>query len=120
MDTSSEEVRANQIPTVNVLIQVKVRDVDGSVSDELIKGRADWVLGYGRNKANTGSILVVVEAKPIRNPSIGLEDHWRQCLRANILPPSRSRRIPSPPFPPEVKGVRTSGESRTRSRVVVS
>jgi hypothetical protein len=39
---------------------------------ELIRGRADWVLGYGKDKTNTGSILMVVEAKRSQNATIGL------------------------------------------------
>jgi hypothetical protein len=39
---------------------------------ELIKGRTDRVLGYGRSKKNTGSILIVVEARAHGNASIGL------------------------------------------------
>jgi hypothetical protein len=39
---------------------------------ELIRGRADWVLGYGRTKANTGSILMIVEAKAHGSAFIGL------------------------------------------------
>jgi len=39
---------------------------------ELVKGRADWALGYGNNKAETGSILVAVEAKPRQQASVGL------------------------------------------------
>jgi hypothetical protein len=39
---------------------------------ELVKGRADWALGYGRDKANTGSILIVVEAKPYGSASVGM------------------------------------------------
>jgi len=44
--------------------------VDGK--HELVKGRADWALGYGKDKTNTGSILVVVEAKPHQQASVGL------------------------------------------------
>jgi hypothetical protein len=48
-------------------------NIQGEFGDpELIRGRADWVLGYGKDKMNTGSILMVVEAKPHENASIGL------------------------------------------------
>lgn len=58
--------------SAEVPVTVKVKDIDVDSGDELIKGRADWVLGYGRDKANTGSILVVVEAKPMQKASIAL------------------------------------------------
>ena len=51
-------------------VSVKIKADDGK--PELIRGRADWVLGYGKDKMNTGSILVVVEAKPAENVSIRL------------------------------------------------
>jgi hypothetical protein len=53
-----------------VPLSVKIQDIDGK--PELIKGRADWVLGYGKDKINTGSFLIVIEAKPHGNASIGL------------------------------------------------
>jgi hypothetical protein len=52
---------------VPVSVKIKIDD-----KPELANGRADWALGYGRNKANTGSILIVVEAKPRENASVGL------------------------------------------------
>jgi hypothetical protein len=53
-------------------VPVSVDTEDEFGKPELIKGRADWVLGYGTSKANTGSILMVVEAKPHGSASIGL------------------------------------------------
>jgi hypothetical protein len=53
-------------------VPVSVNGQDEFGKPELIKGRADWVLGYGKNKTNTGSMLVVVEAKRLSNASIGL------------------------------------------------
>ena len=38
----------------------------------IFKGRADWALGYGQDKKMTGSILVIVEAKPQGNMPVGL------------------------------------------------
>lgn len=38
----------------------------------MVKGRADWALGYGPNKTNTGTVLLVVEAKPHDSASIGM------------------------------------------------
>lgn len=38
----------------------------------LIKGRADWALGYGTEKNDTGSILLVVEAKPFEHAPVGM------------------------------------------------
>jgi hypothetical protein len=53
-------------------VPVSVNTEDQFGNPELIKGRADWVLGYGKTKANTGSILMIVEAKAIGSASIGL------------------------------------------------
>jgi hypothetical protein len=53
-------------------VPLSVNGQDEFGGPELIKGRADWVLGYGKDKANTGSILIVVEAKALGNASIGL------------------------------------------------
>lgn len=38
----------------------------------VLKGRADWALGYGTDKRATGSMLVVVEAKSQGSMSVGL------------------------------------------------
>ncbi len=43
-------------------VSVDTKDKFGKL--ELVKGRADRVLGYGTGKAYTGSIVTVVEAKP--------------------------------------------------------
>ena len=56
--------------SAEVTITVKTQDFDGN--SELIRGRADWALGYGRDKTETGSILIVVEAKPVGEASTGL------------------------------------------------
>jgi hypothetical protein len=53
-------------------VPVSINTQDQFGKPELIKGRADWVLGYVKDKANTGSILMVVEAKPCENAWIGL------------------------------------------------
>jgi hypothetical protein len=53
-------------------VPVSVNTEDQFGNPELIKGRADWVLGYGKTKANTGSILIIVEAKAFGSASIGL------------------------------------------------
>lgn len=56
--------------SAEVPVSVRTQDIDGN--DELVRGRADWALGYGRNKADTGSILIVIEAKPEGKASVGL------------------------------------------------
>jgi len=58
------------ILSAEVPVSVKIKADDGK--PELIRGRADWVLGYGKTKANTGSILIVVEAKLNGDVSVGL------------------------------------------------
>jgi hypothetical protein len=58
------------ILSAEVPISVNTEDQFGN--PELIKGRADWVLGYGKTKANTGSILIIVKAKAYGSASIGL------------------------------------------------
>lgn len=47
-----------------------MKDLYGN--DEVIRGRADWALGYGKNKSDTGSILVVAEAKGSGKAFVGL------------------------------------------------
>lgn len=56
--------------SAEVPVTVKVKDLYGN--DEVIRGRADWALGYGRNKTDTGSILVVAEAKGPGKAFVGL------------------------------------------------
>lgn len=56
--------------SAEVPVSIKTRDINDNY--ELVWGRADWALGYGRTKAETGSILIVVEAKPFGKASIGL------------------------------------------------
>lgn len=38
----------------------------------VLKGRADWALGYGTDKRATGSMIVVIEAKSQGSMSVGL------------------------------------------------
>jgi hypothetical protein len=53
-------------------VPVSVNTLDQFGKPELIKGRADWVLGYGKTKAHTGSILIIVESKAYGSASIGV------------------------------------------------
>ncbi|KAL9120533.1 MAG: hypothetical protein Q9187_002908, partial [Circinaria calcarea] len=56
--------------SAEVPVSIKVKDIDGG--DVIYNGRADWTIGYGKTKSETGSILVVVEAKPLENGVSGL------------------------------------------------
>jgi hypothetical protein len=56
--------------SAEVPVSIPIKGFEGR--PELVKGRADWALGYGRDKANTGSILIVVEAKPYGHASVGM------------------------------------------------
>jgi hypothetical protein len=58
------------ILSAEVLVSVNIQDEFGN--PEIINGRADWVLGYGKTKANTGSILMIVEAKGLGKAETGL------------------------------------------------
>ena len=51
-------------------VSVNIQDEFGN--PEIINGRADWILGYGKTKANTGSILMIVEAKGLGRAETGL------------------------------------------------
>jgi hypothetical protein len=58
------------ILSAEVPVSVNIEDEFGN--PEIINGRADWVLGYGKTKANTGSILMIVEAKAGGKAETGL------------------------------------------------
>lgn len=47
--------------SIKVALSMYVKDDDGN--DEKIKGEAGWVIGYGADKARTGSIFLVLEAE---------------------------------------------------------
>ena len=51
-------------------MSIQVKDI--YCNKEIIKGRADWALGYGTNKLHTGAILLVVEAKPYQSAAVGM------------------------------------------------
>lgn len=48
--------------SAEVPVSIRIKDVYGN--HEMVKGRAEWTLGYGTDKNDTGPILLVVEAKP--------------------------------------------------------
>lgn len=56
--------------SAEVPVSIRVKDKFGN--DELVKGRADWALGYGTTKNDTGAILLVVEAKPFDSAPVGM------------------------------------------------
>ena len=51
---------------------MSVKYVDERGKPVLLKGRADWALGYGTDKRNTGSLLIIVEAKSAGNELVGM------------------------------------------------
>jgi len=56
--------------SAEVPVSIRMKDTDGN--DEIIKGRADWALGYGATKGETGAVLLVIEAKPYDSAAIGM------------------------------------------------
>ena len=48
--------------STEVPVAICVKDIYGN--DEMINRRADWALGYGADKSDTGAILLILEAKP--------------------------------------------------------
>ena len=56
--------------SAEVPMSIQIKDLYGN--KEIIKGRADWALGYGINKLDTGAILLVVEAKPYESAAVGM------------------------------------------------
>lgn len=51
---------------------MSVKYVDERGNSVLLKGRADWALGYGTDKRHTGSLLIIVEAKPAAKALVGM------------------------------------------------
>ena len=56
--------------SAEVPVAIRVKDIYGN--NEMVKGRADWALGYGADKSDTGAILLIVEAKPYESAPIGM------------------------------------------------
>lgn len=56
--------------SAEVPISICIKDIYGN--DEMLKGRADWALGYGATKSDTGAVLLVVEAKWYETAAIGM------------------------------------------------
>ncbi|KAL2058435.1 hypothetical protein ABVK25_001163 [Lepraria finkii] len=56
--------------SAEVPVAIRVKDIYGN--DQMVKGRADWALGYGADKSETGAILLIVEAKPYESAPIGM------------------------------------------------
>lgn len=56
--------------SAEVTLSIRIQDVYGN--HVMVKGRADWALGYGTDKNDTGSILLVVEAKPYESAPVGI------------------------------------------------
>lgn len=56
--------------SAEVPVSIRIKDIYGNT--ESIKARADWALGYGPSKSETGAILLVVEAKPLEPAPVGM------------------------------------------------
>ena len=56
----------------SVKVPVSLYVKDNSDNDEIIKGEADWVIGYGADKACIGSIFVVIDTEPLQNTLIAM------------------------------------------------
>lgn len=72
--------RLNQLKDMNssrrlilsVEVPVSIKYIDERSKPILLKGHVDWALGYGTDERNTGSLLIVVEAKSAGNASVGM------------------------------------------------
>lgn len=56
--------------SAEVPVSIRIKDTYGN--NEIVKGRADWAMGYGTDKSDTGAILLILEAKPYDSPAVGL------------------------------------------------
>jgi hypothetical protein len=56
--------------SAEVPVSIRIKDIYGN--NEMVKGRADWALGYGTEKSDTGAIILIVEAKPYESAAIGM------------------------------------------------
>lgn len=56
--------------SAEIPVSIRIKDIYGDT--ELVKGRADWALGYGTERSDTGSILLVVEAKHYEQAPVGM------------------------------------------------
>lgn len=50
-------------------MSIRIKDIYGN--NEIVKGRADWALGYGTEKSDRGAILIIVEAKHYESAAVG-------------------------------------------------
>lgn len=72
--------RLNQLQDMNVFprlplsaeVPMSMTYVDERGKDVHLKGRADWALGYGTDRRNTESMLIIVQAKAAANSSVGI------------------------------------------------
>lgn len=67
-----EEKNSHRRFQVSTDVPVSIRIGDNYGDSEMVRGRADWVLGYGTDKSNTGIIFLVVEAKPYGPAPVGM------------------------------------------------
>ena len=82
-----EESRRQPRLSTDVRLEVGVKNLHGN--DEIICGRANWAIGYGRNKIDTGSVLLVVETKRSEEVAVGLPQ-LMVCMAA-VLKSRRGR-----------------------------
>lgn len=57
---------------MNAEVPLVVNTTDNRGQPLTIRGRADWALGWGRNKSETDSLLLVLEAKSSEEGSTGM------------------------------------------------
>ena len=77
--------------SAEVPMSIRIKDTYGN--NEMVKGRADWAIGYGTEKSDTGAILLVVEAKPYESAAVGMPQllvymaavHEARVNRINLL-----------------------------------
>jgi hypothetical protein len=71
-----------------VPISANTYDIHGN--EEVIRGRVDWALNYDTPKSQTGSILIVIEAKAIDNAGVGMPQLLAYMV--GVLETRRSRK----------------------------
>ena len=67
-----EDEGAHRLLHLSAEIPVSIKAKDTYGQDTMLKGRADWALGYSNERANTSAFLLVVEAKPFGSAPVGM------------------------------------------------
>ena len=65
-----EEAHRQLHLSAEIPVYITAKDIYGQ--DTMLKGRADWALGYDKGKSNTSAFLLVVEAKHLGAETAGM------------------------------------------------